>query len=59
MNGFRAFARGFEEEWQHGDREHWEKNFREPYLGDEYIDGHNAGVRSVRIGLDCFSDDLC
>ena len=57
-NGLKAFAQWFEREWQHKGREEWEKSYSEPYPGDEYIEGYNAGVRSVRIALDCFLDDL-
>ena len=53
----RAFADHFEREWQHKDREEWEKSYAEPYPGDEWRDGYNAGVRSVGIALDSFLDE--
>jgi hypothetical protein len=57
-DALRAFADWFEMNWQHQGREKWEQSYAEPYPGDEYIEGHNAGVRSVQIALDAFLDDV-
>lgn len=56
-DALRAFADFFEREWQHGCREKWEESYAEPYPGDEWRDGYNAGVRSVGIALDLFLDE--
>jgi hypothetical protein len=57
-DALRAFTDWFEKNWQHEGREQWERSYAEPYPGYVYVDGHNAGVRSVQIALDAFLDEV-
>jgi len=57
-NEVTEFAQWFEREWRHDNRESWEKEFDEPYPGDQYRDAYNEGVSSVLIALEWFLDDL-
>lgn len=53
----KAFAQWHIENWQIS-REQWIKECREKPPSEKYIDGFNAGVKSVADSLDTFLDEF-
>lgn len=54
--GVRAFAKYFVTEWLI-DRKGWENSYSEPWPGDEYMKGFNAGVEAAESACDSFLGD--
>lgn len=53
----REFQRYFINNWKFEGKEQWQKDYAEPYPGDDWIKGYNTGIEAIAQALDCYLEE--